>query len=201
MLRFAQVPVEVHRDGACEHASAQRHFEAALGQRDESVGRERRERGQFGGEMLRKRNAVVRTERREVELDVAHQLLDHVASDQVVVVQFDAALPGCYGARFADLYQGADRKALEFYKMMMAAEMDGKIASIQLLDLTPKDKARADSTQSPDGRAMKLVLPTTKKLVVKSETKDASGTSSSTSELFVAESDGQLYILVPAAAK
>jgi len=44
-------------------------------------------------------------------------------------------------------------------------------------------------------------LPATKKLVTKSETKDKNGLSSSSSEVFVGESEGRLYILLPAAAK
>jgi len=97
--------------------------------------------------------------------------------------------------------KGADAQAAAFYKMMITSELGGKITSIQLLDLTAEDKARAAKTQSPDGRPMKLVLPATKKLVTKSETKDKSGSSSSSSEVFVGESEGRLYILVPAAAK
>ena len=97
--------------------------------------------------------------------------------------------------------KGADPQALGFYKMMLAAEMGGKASSIELLDLTPEDKVKAESTQSPDGRKMKLVLPATKKLVTKSERKDKNGSSSGTSEVFVGESDGKLWILVPAAAK
>jgi hypothetical protein len=97
--------------------------------------------------------------------------------------------------------KGADPQGLEFYKMMITSELGGKITSIQLLDLTADDKARAAKAQSPDGRPMKLVLPATKKLVTKSETKDKNGSSSSSSEVFVGESEGRLYILVPAAAK
>jgi hypothetical protein len=97
--------------------------------------------------------------------------------------------------------KGADPQAVEFYKMMIASEMGGKITSIQLLDLTADDKARATTGKAPDGRPMKLVLPATKKLVTKSETKDKNGSSSSSSEVFVGESEGRLYILLPAAAK
>ena len=96
---------------------------------------------------------------------------------------------------------GADPQALTFYKMMLGAEMGGRIGSIELVDLTPEDRARADSTQSPTGRPMKLVLPATKKLVLKSSTKDKDGSSSSSSEVFVGESGGRLWILVPGAAK
>ncbi len=96
---------------------------------------------------------------------------------------------------------GADAQALAFYKAMLGAEAGGKIASIELLDLTADDRARSEKTQSPDGKTMKLVLPATKKLVIKSATKTKDGSSSSTSEVFVGESGGRLYILVPAAAK
>jgi hypothetical protein len=97
--------------------------------------------------------------------------------------------------------KGADPQALEFYRMMMTADLNGKITSIQLLDLTAEDKARAAKSQSPDGRPMKLVLPPVKKLVLKTETKDKNGSSSSSSESFVGEADGKLWIPVPAAAK
>ncbi len=96
---------------------------------------------------------------------------------------------------------GADAQALVFYKMMLGAEMGGRIAAIELADLTAEDKARAESTQGLDGRTYRLVLPATKKLVVKTATKDRDGSSSATSEVFVGESGGRLWILVPAAAK
>jgi hypothetical protein len=97
--------------------------------------------------------------------------------------------------------KGADPMALGFYKMMLTAEMGGRIASIQLLALTPDDKARSETGKSPDGRPMKLVMPATRKLVVKTEAKDKNGSSSGSSEVFVGESDGRLYILVPAVGK
>ena len=121
--------------------------------------------------------------------------------------QFVDAYRKAYEARdhkglVALLYtNGADPQALTFYKMMLGAEMGGRIGSIELVDLTPEDRARADSTQSPTGRPMKLVLPATKKLVIKSSTKDKDGSSSSSSEVFVGESGGRLWILVPGAAK
>ncbi len=97
--------------------------------------------------------------------------------------------------------KGADPMALGFYKMMLTAEMGGRMASIQLLALTSDDKVRSETGKSPDGRPMKLVMPATRKLVVKTQTKDGNGSSSGSSEVFVGESDGRLYILVPAAAK
>jgi hypothetical protein len=121
--------------------------------------------------------------------------------------QFVDAYRKAYEARdhkglVALLYtDGADPQALTFYKMMLGVEMGGRIGSIELVDLTPEDRARADSTQSPTGRPLKLVLPATKKLVIKSSTKDKDGSSSSSSEVFVGESGGRLWILVPGTAK
>jgi len=96
--------------------------------------------------------------------------------------------------------KGADPQALEFYKMMMTGD-GGKVTSIELLALTAEDKARSESGKGPDGRPLKLVLPATRKLVMKTEVKDKNGSAKSSSELFVGESDGRLYVLVPAAAK
>ena len=94
--------------------------------------------------------------------------------------------------------KGADPRALEFYKMMMTSDMGGKITSIVLVALTGEDKTRLANTPSPDGKPMKMILPPTRKLVVKSEKKDANGSVSGTSEVYVAEFEGKLYIPVPA---
>ena len=96
--------------------------------------------------------------------------------------------------------KGADPQAVEFYKMMMTSEMGSKISSIQLADLDAKDKKRAEGGPGPDGKPMKFTLQPTKKLVIKGETKDANGSSSSTNEVFVAESDGKLVIPAPGPA-
>jgi len=96
---------------------------------------------------------------------------------------------------------GADPQALEFYKMMVTSEMGAKITSIQLVDLDAKDKERAKGGPGPDGKPMKYTLPPFKKLVIKSETKDANGSSTSSSEVLVAESDGKIVIPVPGPAK
>ena len=96
---------------------------------------------------------------------------------------------------------GADPAAVAFYKMMMTAEAGSKIASIDMTDITAEDRKRIESMQSPDGKPARLVLPPTKKLVVKSQTKTADVTASGTSEIFVGEADGKLYILVPAASR
>jgi hypothetical protein len=96
--------------------------------------------------------------------------------------------------------KGADPQALEFYKMMMTSDLGGKITSIQLADLDANDKKRAAGGPGPNGKPMKFTLQPIKKLVIKTETKDANGSSSSSSEVFVAESDGKLVIPAPGPA-
>lgn len=98
--------------------------------------------------------------------------------------------------------KGADPKALGFYRMMTTVGMGSKIASIALVDLTTEDRARADRTMpSPDGKLLKLSLEPVKKLVIRVESKTADSSSTGTSEVFVAEHDGRLWIPVPAPAR
>lgn len=98
--------------------------------------------------------------------------------------------------------KGADPDALEFYTMMMTSEMGAKITSIELHDLSPEDVKKANEIMPmPNGGNSKLPVSPTKKLVLKIERSDANGHSSSSSESFVAEVDGQLLIPVPAAVK
>ena len=93
--------------------------------------------------------------------------------------------------------KGSDPQALEFYKLMLADALGSKIESITLVPLTAEDKTRLANSKSPDGKVMKMVLPPVKKLVVKASKKDANGSSSATNEVYVAESEGNLYIPVP----
>ena len=98
--------------------------------------------------------------------------------------------------------QGADPAIVEFYKMMQSAEAGEKISSIQLVDLTPEDvKKAATPMDSPTGGKVCLTLKPTKKLTIKIEKKDASGSSSSSSENFIAEKEGKFVIPVPGPCK
>jgi hypothetical protein len=93
--------------------------------------------------------------------------------------------------------QGSDPAALEFYKMMQSGEAGEKISKIELVSLTPEDVKKATTPMDgPTGKVC-LNLKPTKKLVIKVEKKDASGSSSSSSENFVAEKDGKFVIPVP----
>jgi hypothetical protein len=96
--------------------------------------------------------------------------------------------------------KGADAQTLEFYKMMMTSDMGSKITSIELADLDADDKKRVQGGPGPGGKNLKPLLPPTKKLVIKSETKDANGSSSSSSQVFVAESNGKFVIPAPGPA-
>ena len=96
--------------------------------------------------------------------------------------------------------KGADPQALEFYKMMMTAEAGSKIESIELVDLTAEDKNKTNQTmKGPGGGNKKLTIPSVKKHVIKTASKDGNGSSSSSS--FVGEADGKLWIDTPGPAK
>ena len=97
--------------------------------------------------------------------------------------------------------KGADPMALDFYKMMISAEIQGTITSITLRDLNAEDNKKLENSKFPDGRPMKTTLKPVKKLVVKTRTKTSNQDSTGSSESFVAEADGKLVIPVPAAGK
>jgi hypothetical protein len=98
--------------------------------------------------------------------------------------------------------QGADPAILGFYKMMQSSEAGEKISKIDLVDLTPEDVKKAITPQdSPTGGKVCLILKPTKKLVINIEKKDANGSSSSSTENFIAEKDGKFVIPVPGPCK
>lgn len=98
--------------------------------------------------------------------------------------------------------KGADPQALEFYRMMMTDGAGAKLASIALEPLSDADKAdAAKAMPGPGGKSLRLTLAPVRKLVIRRTTKDASGSSSSTSRVYVAETDGRLVIPVPGPAK
>src|SRR6476646_3895058 len=67
--------------------------------------------------------------------------------------------------------QGSDPQALEFYKMMQSGNAGGKIASIELVSLTPEDVKKATTPMDgPTGKVC-LNLKPTKKLLIKVEKK------------------------------
>ena len=98
--------------------------------------------------------------------------------------------------------QGADPAILGFYKMMQSSEAGKKISKIDLVDLTAEDMKKATTPQdSPTGGKVCLILKPTKKLIVTIEKKDANGSSSSSTENFIAEKDGKFVIPVPGPCK
>jgi hypothetical protein len=117
--------------------------------------------------------------------------------------KYKAAMEGKDTATLeAFLYtQGSDPAALEFYKMMQSGGGGEKISTIELVSLTPEDVKKATTPMDgPTGKVC-LNLKPTKKLVIKVENKDANGSSSSSSENFVAEKDGKFVIPVPGPCK
>jgi len=100
--------------------------------------------------------------------------------------------------------KGAIPMALEFYKMMLTEGAGGKITTIELVNLSPEDAKKADADEiqeGPGGQKWKLPLKPTKKLKITVEKKDANGSSSSSSESFIAEEGGKYVIPVPAPVK
>ena len=98
--------------------------------------------------------------------------------------------------------QGADPAIVGFYKMMQSGDVGEKISKIDLVDLTPEDaKKAAASMDSPTGGKVCLTLKPSKKLVMKIEKKDANGSSTNTTENFIAEKDGKFVIPVPGPCK
>lgn len=96
----------------------------------------------------------------------------------------------------------AEPMVLEFYKMMIAQGAGNKISKIELIELSPEDAKKAEKTQdAPGGTKMRLPLKPTKKLKITVETNEANGSSSTTSESFIAEKDGKFVIPVPVPVK
>jgi hypothetical protein len=127
------------------------------------------------------------------------------AQDKDFVDKYKAAFEkGDKAALESFLYiKDANPMALEFYKMMQSEGAGtGKISKIELVELTPDDVKKATEVQTgPDGSKAKLPLTPTKKLKISIETKDANGSSTSSSESFIAEKDGKYVIPVPANVK
>jgi hypothetical protein len=125
------------------------------------------------------------------------------AQEKAFTDKYKAAMEGKDTAALEGfLYtQGSDPQALEFYKMMQSGGAGEKITSIELVSLTPEDVKKATTPMDgPTGKVC-LNLKPTKKLVIKVEKKDANGSSSSSSENFVAEKDGKFVIPVPGPCK
>ena len=127
------------------------------------------------------------------------------AQDKEFVDKYKAAFEkGDKAALESFLYiKDANPMALEFYKMMQSEGAGtAKISKIELVDLTPEDVKKASEPMTgPDGSKAQLPLKPTKKLKISVETKDANGSSTSSSENFIAEKDGKYVIPVPAMVK
>lgn len=98
--------------------------------------------------------------------------------------------------------QGANPMALEFYKMMQSQDAGQKISRIELVELSAEDVKKADAVMDgPGGQKLRLPLKPTRKLKISTEKKSADGSSTSSSETFIAEKDGKFVIPVPASVK
>lgn len=126
------------------------------------------------------------------------------AQEKAFVDSYRKALEaGDAQALAAFLYtEGAQPEQIEFFKMMQTINPGAKVASIELVTPSAADAEKFNKPMTmPDGKAYVLGLKPTKQLVIVSETKDANGSSKSTSKSPVAEKNGKLVIPVPVPAK
>ena len=77
----------------------------------------------------------------------------------------------------------------------------GKETAVPAEEKQQEIKKAEEVQTGPDGKKAKLPLKPIKRLKITIETKDANGSSSSSSQNFVAEKDGKLVIPVPATVK
>ncbi len=136
-------------------------------------------------------------------LTLAFNIAATPEQEKAFIDKYKAAMEGKDTATLeAFLYTtGSDPAALEFYKMMQSGGAGEKISSIELVNLTPDDVKKATTPMDgPTGKVC-LNLKPTKKLIIKVEKKDGSGSSSSTSENFIAEKDGKFVVPVPGPCK
>ncbi len=119
---------------------------------------------------------------------------------------FIKAYQAAFDSKNADAFSalmapGGDPTVVQFYTQMMTSEVqDGKLTSITLKDLTPDDVTKAAAIQPGPNGNLKLSPTPYKKLVLHIETKTADQTSSSDSEVFVADVGGKVLIAVPSPA-
>lgn len=100
------------------------------------------------------------------------------------------------------LTDGAEEETIEFFKMMMELEPGAKIESIELVKPTAEEAAKfAKPMAMPNGKNYKMPVTPYKQLVIKTATKSADGSGSSTSKSPVAEKGGKLVIPVPVPVK
>ena len=92
---------------------------------------------------------------------------------------------------------GANPMIVGFYKMMQSNGEGDKVSKIDLVDLTPDDVKKATAPQDGPSGKVCLNLKPTKKLVIVIEKKDENGSSTNTTENFIAEKDGKFVIPVP----
>jgi hypothetical protein len=86
--------------------------------------------------------------------------------------------------------------------MMQGQDAGQKISRIELVDLSADDVKKADAVMDgPGGQKLRLPLKPTKKLKITVEKKSADGSSTSSSESFIAEKDGKYVIPVPVSVK
>ena len=98
--------------------------------------------------------------------------------------------------------EGADAETVGFIKMMQQPEPGAKIKSVELVVPTAEEMAKFNKPMTmPDGKSYVMPVKPIKQLVIKTETKSDSGSSTGSSKSPVAEVKGKLVIPVPVPQK
>lgn len=97
--------------------------------------------------------------------------------------------------------EGATQETIDFFTTLQAMDAGRKIVSIQLVPLSPEERAIYNQGMSmPDGRSYKMPFTPVKQLILVVESASAEGTSQGTSKIAVGEKNGKLVIVVPVPA-
>ncbi len=124
--------------------------------------------------------------------------------EKAFVAAYKKALEaGDANALAAFLYtDGADKETIEFFKMMQQGDPGAKITSIELVTPTAEEMTKLNKPMTmPDGKSYVMPVKPYKQLVIKTESKNASGSGTSSSKSPVAEVKGKLVIPVPVPQK
>jgi hypothetical protein len=98
--------------------------------------------------------------------------------------------------------EGADAETIGFFKMMQQPDPSAKITSIELVVPTAEEMAKFNKPmEMPDGKTYVMPVKPIKQLVIKTESKSATGSGTSSSTSPVAEVKGKLVIPVPVPQK
>ncbi len=139
-----------------------------------------------------------------ISLQAATVLAATPATEQAFLNAYKAAFAAKDAKAIAALVhtQGANPAILDFYLSGLTSELGKGDLMVELKDLTKDDIAEAGKTMAgPGGASVKLSPAPYKKLVISVVTKSATGNTTSTTSVYVADEGDKIRIVAPANAK